>query len=85
MPAIETPEDGPTEADDGPKPFLECAGRFRDDPFRDEMQESIRRHRSEMDAEWDVPEPDAPADASKAALQETHDRFVQVHDFLRRP
>ena len=37
-------------------PFLQIAGHFKDDPFWDEMQESIRRHRREMDAAWDVPE-----------------------------
>ena len=34
-------------------PLLESAGRFQDDPFWDDMMESIRRHRREMDAEWD--------------------------------
>jgi hypothetical protein len=34
-------------------PMLESAGKFADDPFWDEMLDSIRRHRLEMDAEWD--------------------------------
>jgi len=37
-------------------PLAESGGRFRDDPFWDEMQDSIRQHRREMDAQWDVPE-----------------------------
>ena len=65
MPAMETPEDRPT--DDDPNPWLESVGRYKDDPSWDFVMESIRRHRREMDAEWDEPEPDAPADASKAA------------------
>ncbi len=36
-----------------PDPFLESAGHLADDPFWDEMMESIRRHRREMDAVWD--------------------------------
>ena len=36
-----------------PDPFLESAGSLANDPFWDEMMESIRRHRREMDAEWD--------------------------------
>ena len=32
-----------------PDPFLQSAGSLRDDPFWDEMMDSIRRHR------WDVP------------------------------
>ena len=39
-----------------PDPFLQSAGSFRDDPFWDEMMDSIRRHRREMDAQWDTPE-----------------------------
>jgi hypothetical protein len=39
-----------------PNPLAQSAGRFQDDPFWDEMLDSIRRHRREMDAEWDVPE-----------------------------
>jgi|GEM_PF-6086561 len=37
-------------------PLLQSAGRYKDDPFWDEMMDSIRRHRREMDAQWDVPE-----------------------------
>lgn len=37
-------------------PIFESFGRYRDDPFWDEMMESIRRHRREMDAAWDEPE-----------------------------
>ena len=37
-------------------PMLESFGHFRDDPFWEEMMESIRRHRREMDAAWDAPE-----------------------------
>lgn len=37
-------------------PLLQSAGRFRDDPFWNEMLDSIRRHRREIDAQWDVPE-----------------------------
>ncbi len=33
--------------------LLESAGKFADDPFWDEMMDSIRRHRLEMDAAWD--------------------------------
>jgi len=36
-------------------PLAPSGGRFAADPFWDEMQESIRRHRREMDAEWDAP------------------------------
>lgn len=39
-----------------PDPLLQSAGRYQDDPFWDEMLDSIRRHRREMDARWDVPE-----------------------------
>ena len=39
-----------------PDPLLQSAGRFQDDPFWDEMLDSIRRHRREMDAQWDVTE-----------------------------
>ena len=39
-----------------PHPMLESAGKFADDPFWDEMMDSIRRHRREMDAEWDTEE-----------------------------
>ena len=47
---------GVDDAADTPEqdPVLESFGRFRDDPFWDEMQESIRRHRREMDAEWEL-------------------------------
>ena len=45
--ATDTPESNP---------LLQSAGAFRDDPFWDEMLDSIRRHRREMDAQWDVPE-----------------------------
>ena len=44
---IDTPESNP---------LLQSAGTFQDDPFWDEMLDSIRRHRREMDAQWDVPE-----------------------------
>ena len=33
--------------------LLGSAGKFADDPDWDVMMESIRRHRLEMDAEWD--------------------------------
>ena len=36
-----------------PNSLIESAGKFADDPFWDEMMESIRRHRREMDAVWD--------------------------------
>ena len=36
-----------------PNTLIESAGKFADDPFWDEMMESIRRHRRELDAEWD--------------------------------
>lgn len=39
-----------------PDPLLQSAGHYRDDPFWDEMLASIRRHRREMDAEWDATE-----------------------------
>jgi len=39
-----------------PDPLLQSAGHFQDDPFWDEMLDSIRRHRREMDAQWDMPE-----------------------------
>ena len=61
-PLMETPK--PTEASQPESqnptpnplmlnPMLESAGKFADDPFWDEMMDSIRRHRREMDAEWD--------------------------------
>lgn len=34
-------------------PLAQSAGLLRDDPFWEEMMESIRRHRREIDAEWD--------------------------------
>ncbi len=34
-------------------PLLESAGKFADDPYWDVMMDSIRRHRLEIDAEWD--------------------------------
>ena len=37
-------------------PLASSGGRFQDDPFWEQMQDSIRQHRREMDAEWDVPE-----------------------------
>ncbi len=44
------------EADkDTPYSLAQSGGRFADDPFWEQMQESIRRHRREMDAEWDEP------------------------------
>lgn len=39
-----------------PDPFLESAGKLADDPFWDEMMDSIRRHRLEMDAAIDPEE-----------------------------
>lgn len=36
-------------------PLAASGGRFADDPFWEQMQESIRQHRREMDAEWDEP------------------------------
>ena len=53
--------DGPTGAvtatdTQEPDPFLQSAGSSRNDPFWDEMMDSIRRHRREMDAQWDRPE-----------------------------
>ncbi len=39
-----------------PDPLLQSAGRYQDDPFWDEMLASIRRHRREMDSEWDAAE-----------------------------
>ena len=45
-----------TEAEtdrDTPYSLSQSGGRFADDPFWDQMQASIRRHRREMDAEWD--------------------------------
>lgn len=47
--------DSPTPDDPAANPLAQSGGRFADDPFWDEMQESIRRHRREMDAEWDAP------------------------------
>lgn len=41
---------------DAPYSLAQSGGRFADDPFWDQMQESIRRHRREMDAEWDTAE-----------------------------
>lgn len=52
-PSIET--DAATDTP-GPNPLLQSGGAFRDDPFWDQMLDSIRRHRHEMDAEWDVSE-----------------------------
>ena len=39
-----------------PNPMLESAGKFADDPFWDEMIDSIRRHRLELDAAIDAEE-----------------------------
>ena len=39
-----------------PNPWLESAGRYKDDPSWDAVMESIRSHRAEMDAEWDESE-----------------------------
>lgn len=33
-------------------PLAEPISHFEDDPFWDEMMDSIRRHRLEMDAAW---------------------------------
>ncbi|MGI4788907.1 MAG: hypothetical protein ACRYFS_08650 [Janthinobacterium lividum] len=38
------------------EPLLDSAGKFADDPFWDEMLDSIRRHRLELDAEWETAE-----------------------------
>jgi len=35
-----------------PNSLLETAGHLADDPFWDEMMDSIRRHSREMDAVW---------------------------------
>jgi len=35
-------------------PLAEPISHFEDDPFWDEMMDSIRRHRREMDATWDT-------------------------------
>ena len=37
-------------------PLLESAGKLADDPFWDEMMDSIRLHRREMDAAWNTSE-----------------------------
>ena len=37
-------------------PWASSAGVFADDPFWDEMMESIARHRREMDAEYQATE-----------------------------
>jgi hypothetical protein len=37
-------------------PLAQSDGRFQDDPFWEEMLNSIRQHRQEMDAEWNVSE-----------------------------
>lgn len=36
-----------------PNSLIESAGKFADDPFWDEMMDSIRRNRHKMDAAWD--------------------------------
>lgn len=36
-----------------PNPLAELVSHFEDDPFWDDMMDSIRRHRREMDAAWD--------------------------------
>ena len=55
---VSLPAASPAPDTDTPElnPLLESAGLLRDDPFWDEMMESIRRHRQEMDAEWDESE-----------------------------
>ena len=60
MPAMETLEERLADANEDPDSLLESASRYKDDPSWDFVMESIRRHRAEMDAEWDEPEPDAP-------------------------
>lgn len=44
------PEEHPEAAE--AHPWASSAGIFADDPFWDEMMESIARHRQEMDAEY---------------------------------
>ena len=59
IPAALSPKIDSTDlAADPPEldPILQSAGRYRDDPFWEEMQDSIRQHRREMDAEWDSSE-----------------------------
>ena len=52
------PSSSPVESDAADtseaNPLLESASSFRDDPFWDEMMDSICQHRREMDAQWDV-------------------------------
>jgi len=62
MDKLSTPEATrplPSEAEtdsDALYSLVQSGGCFADDPFWDEMQDSIRRHRREMDAEWDTAE-----------------------------
>ena len=38
------------------EPLLDSFGKFADDPFWDDMMDSIRRRRLELDAEWETAE-----------------------------
>lgn len=53
QPVLSVPPSAP-DAPEAPdqNALAQSGGRFRDDPFWDEMQDSIRRHRQEMDATY---------------------------------
>jgi len=57
---MDTPDKSQPEPDEADAleadPLILLAGSLRDDPFWDEIMDSIRKHRREMDAQWDVPE-----------------------------
>jgi len=50
------PQQPPLASEPFPHSIMESAGKFADDPFWDEMMDSIRRHRLEMDAAIDAEE-----------------------------
>ena len=50
------PETQPQVPNPLAEPLLDSAGKFADDPFWDDMIDSIRRHRLELDAEWETVE-----------------------------
>ena len=54
--ALNAPDDAQDTDTQQLNPLAQSAGLLRDDPFWDEMMASIRRHRAEIDAEWDTAE-----------------------------
>ena len=58
QPAEAAKPEPPAPALDPPalNPLAESISHFEDDPFWDDMMDSIRRHRREMDAAWEAEE-----------------------------